>query len=616
MQFYWLRSIRRHSVSICRFSSSNTNTKNSPFSFAHIGEYVLPEPQLGNQYLHDPVLVRFLRRHLPLKSLKLVEEDLVHFGDRVANDIYLLGRQCELEQPQLRQFDAVGRRVDQLVTGEAWRQQKLISAKEGLVATAYAFPIDHPERFVSRLHQMSKIYLYTPSSGLYGCPLAMTDGAAKVLETELAQSSDRSVSFTESLQRLTSRDPSLFWTSGQWMTEKRGGSDVAGGTETLAIAKSNGYYSLHGYKWFSSATDSDMALALARVAKNRDGSDAVAGSAGLSLFFLETRHKEALNGIQIMRLKDKLGTRQLPTAELLLDGCQALLIGDVGRGVARIADMLTVTRLHTAAACAGSMRRLMNLVRDYATRRSAFKHTLLDLPLHVRTLASLELESRGATLYFLEVVRLFAVYEAGAASERDIHLLRLATPLLKLYTAKQSVALASEAIESFGGLGYLEDSGIPGILRDLQVMPIWEGTTNVLSLDVLRCMDKSSDGVLLALKDEVTDRAKAAATACPTLSAAAERLTHCMTELLSILDMSLEQRSTAARELAFSLARCHVGAILLTEAAFEDATETERATALRWCTRHDLAPLLNALQSNEVSAASTKVDRNMLMEVM
>lgn len=152
-----------------------------------------------------------------------IEPDLRAFGDRLSQEIDRLGRECELNPPYVRHYDVTGRRVDDLVTCEAWRRMKAISAEEGLISIGYA-----PNAFnqYNRIYQTAKLYLYAPSSGLYSCPLAMTDGAAKVI-TEI-QKKKKSVppALKVAYDRLTSRDPKRFWTSGQWMTEKKGGSDV------------------------------------------------------------------------------------------------------------------------------------------------------------------------------------------------------------------------------------------------------------------------------------------------------------------------------------------------------------------------------------------------------
>ncbi len=261
--------------------------------------------------------------------------------------------------------------------------------------------------------------MYSPSSGLYSCPLAMTDGAAKTAE---------SLGITyphEAFSRLTSRDPDRFWTSGQWMTEKGGGSDVAGGTETVAVKVGEGQYKLHGYKWFSSATDSDMTLTLARCSISPfstlsnhsyyiktyvycriadESGDTTAGTKGISMFYARIRNDDgALNGIQVAKLKNKLGTRQLPTAELLLDGTDATLVSEPGRGIASIASMLTITRMHNVTSSVSSMRKILLLARDYAKRRAAFGNKLQSHQLHLLTLSRMETEVRGCTALMVDL---------------------------------------------------------------------------------------------------------------------------------------------------------------------------------------------------------------------
>lgn len=236
----------------------------------------------------------------------------------------------------------VAHRIRQL---QSWTALHDVSAVEGLVA----IPYERRTGASSRLHQMAKLYLFNASSGLYSCPLAMTDGAAKFLQVRCRQASTAAgampppAELTAAFAHLTSRIPQQFWTSGQWMTEKDGGSDVASGCTTTATQNADGTYSLHGFKWFTSATDSNMAITLARIVDARDGSVG-AGSGGLSCFFLHVRDPQTceLNRIAIARLKEKLGTKQLPTAELELQGSIAMLVSPPGRGVAAISTMVNV----------------------------------------------------------------------------------------------------------------------------------------------------------------------------------------------------------------------------------------------------------------------------------
>jgi alkylation response protein AidB-like acyl-CoA dehydrogenase len=380
------------------------------------------------------------------------------------------------------QWDAWGRRVDRIEPTPLWREAAVLSAHHGLVAAAYEKRLG-PD---ARVHQMAMVHVLEPSMDVYSCPLAMSDGAARAL-LDLAPASlvDRAV------PRLTSRDPARAWTSGQWMTERTGGSDVSG-TETVARKDGDGFR-LYGTKWFSSAVDSQMALALARPEGNPSG------SRGLALFYVETRDADGTPaGVFVNRLKDKLGTRKLPTAELTLDGVRAIPVAGLTHGVRNITPVLTVTRTWNSVVAAAYMTRALALARDYARRRSAFGAALLSQPLFADTLAALEAEREGAFLLAHRAAALLGRADAGAASDAERTILRALTPLAKLTTGKQAVALVSEVVECFGGAGYVEDTGIPVLIRDAQVLPIWEGTTDVLALDLARALEGDGGRALLA----------------------------------------------------------------------------------------------------------------------
>ncbi|NWZ83566.1 ACD11 dehydrogenase, partial [Poecile atricapillus] len=510
------------------------------------------QPGTGNPYLEDTLLRSYLKTHLPPKVLEEVHQDLERFGNRLLTKIQPLSWECELNPPVFRQYDAWGRRVDHIHTCSAWRRMKEISAEEGLIAEAYE------KRYSnwSRLYQAVKLYLFSSSSGGFSCPLAMTDGAAKVIESLGIPGS-----LKNAFDRLTSRDPEKFWTSGQWMTERRGGSDVANGTETVARKQPDGTYRLYGFKWFTSAADSDVALTLARIA-DAEG-QCVQGSRGLSLFFLRVRDEEGkLNSIQVQRLKDKLGTRQMATAELWLQGARAELISAEGHGVATISNMLNITRIHNVIGAVASMRRMISLSRDYARKRMAFGKLLKDHPLHVQTIARMEVQVRGAFLLLMEIIRLLGLAETNLASEQEQLLLRLLIPVAKLYTGKQASAVAVEAMESFGGQGYMEDTGLPVILRDTLVLSIWEGTTNILSLDVLRSLAKSKGQVMAVFLSTVQEKLELVSSSRE-LALAVQRTREAIGTLREFMAAAgSEQTLTmelAARDFSYSLARIYTG---------------------------------------------------------
>ena len=318
----------------------------------------------------------------------------------------------------------------------------------------------------------------------------MTDGAARTL---LDSGNQSLIDFA--VPHLTTRNPDDFWTSGQWMTERTGGSDV-GLSETTATIDADKNWKLHGTKWFTSATTSEIALALARPDKD------IKGGKGLALFLVRVLDddKSMSPGIQVNRLKDKLGTRKVPTAELTLDGALATPVQGLSNGVKNITPMLNVTRTWNAMASVWGMRRGIALATSYAQKRFAFGSTLSQKPLHMSTLAHMIGEFNGAFVLAFKTAELLGKIDTKTARPEEIDLFRIIAPLAKLTTGKQAVSIASETLEAFGGAGYIEDTGLPRLLADAQVLPIWEGTTNVLSMDVLRVLQKSPQSLTRLLE--------------------------------------------------------------------------------------------------------------------
>src|SRR5690242_11824931 len=406
--------------------------------------------------------------------LREIEPSLFEMGRLAGGELYQLQLADRLNEPRLTQWDAWGNRVDRIELTPLWRLAERIAVEHGVVATAY----ERKHGALSRVHQCALAYLFTPSTDIYSCPLAMTDGAARTL---LASGNQELIE--RAVPHLITREPSEFWTAGQWMTELTGGSDV-GLSETIAKPGEDAReFRLYGRKWFTSAISSQIALTLARPEGNPPG------GRGLALFYLETRDEQGRpRNIEINRLKDKLGTRKVPTAELTLNGTPAQLVLGTTDGVRNIAPLLTITRLWNGISAVALMRGGVALAFDYAGKRVAFGSTLADKALHMDTLLGLQAEAEAAFHLAFYVAQLTGRSEAGEIDEHDASLLRLLTPVMKLTTAKQAVSVASEVLESFGGAGYVEDTGLPMLLRDSQVLPIWEGTTNVLALDTLRAL--------------------------------------------------------------------------------------------------------------------------------
>jgi len=378
------------------------------------------------------------------------------------------------------------------------------------------------------------------------------------------------------------------------MTEKPGGSDLSN-TETIARVmqeqrndKGEPFYALRGFKWFTSAIDSSVTVLLAKVA---DKQQQEAGEAKekidshLSCFVMRIRNdtipkdkQNNLNGIKIHKLKNKLGTKALPTAELSLRDAKAEMIGVRGRGVATISPLLNITRVYNTVSACGMLRRMVALCQDYARKRRAQGKLLSNTPLHLHSLAKLVVEQNACLHLATWILHLLGKSECGIATAEEANLLRLFTPIAKLYTAKKAVMGISEGMELIGGMGYMEDSKVPRLLRNAQVLPIWEGTTNILSLDVLRVFTKSP--AVLSQWIKYVQRTVAAVQKQLANHAAADAThkTVIIPEIVSSITAALDaiakhvakhgalQNKTAmetgARELAFALAHTQVLTLL------------------------------------------------------
>ena len=536
-------------------------------------DFVQPAPSLGNEYLADPLLRSCLARRLPEQVQRDLEAELTAMGALAGGELYRQQLADRLNEPRLTQWDAWGNRVDHIELTPLWRSAARIALEYGL----NAIPYERRHGRHSRAHQFALVYLFHPSSDVYTCPLAMTDGAARTL----IESNNRSL-VARAVAHLTSRDPEHFWTSGQWMTEASGGSDV-GASRTMARRDADGLWRLYGKKWFTSAATSQMALTLARPEGNGPG------GSGLALFYVETRDAAGrLQGIRIERLKDKLGTRKVPTAELTLEGTPAELVAGTSQGTRDIEPMLRITRVWNSVCACAFMRRGIALATDYAHRRRVFGAALIDQPLHRDTLATLQAELAGALQLTFEVIELMGREECNELDEAGGHLLRLLLPITKLVTGKQAVTVASEVLESFGGAGYVEDTGLPVLLRDSQVLPIWEGTTNVLSLDALLRTDLDEGMKAFAERvgralDTVREARLAAA-----VSGARDLLKRCTGWLAGTRDRV--ELQAGARRFTLALGRCLQLALLCEHAQWSLIAERSEV-ALALARRLSRAPL-------------------------
>jgi acyl-CoA dehydrogenase len=533
-----------------------------------------PAPSLPHQFRSDTSLRSQLKRLLDEDVRAEIEPELDELGGLAAGEMMPWARQAEDNPPTIDHYGPYGDRIDRINLSAGWKALGRYAAQFGIVAV----PHERKHGWMSRVHQYALLHLYQPSSANFGCPLAMSDGAVAALGRY-----GEGAWADEARERLMSRDPDHSWTAGQWMTELEGGSDV--GRSSTEARRDGDVWRLHGTKYFTSATTSECALLLARP------EGAGSGSKGLGMFYTKPwRDDGTANHMVVRRLKPKFGTRPLPTAELDLHGAVAHAVGGHDGGLRKITTVLNIARYFNTNAAVSSMRRSITLARSYARVREAFGHKLEDLPLHVETLADMQVEYEAALAIGLRLAELLGKVECGVATEREKGAWRLLTPLAKLGTGKQAVAVASESMECHGGVGYMEDSGLPTVLRDAQVLPIWEGTTNVLSLDALRAIgrEKALEPFLADLDAHLDGIGGASA---DRVRAAAGRI---KSYAMAMAKAGPGDVQTGARGFATSLYRTYAAALLCHAGAWEESTGGGgRLTiaARRWATK-DLTPLL------------------------
>ncbi|HEX9985505.1 MAG TPA: acyl-CoA dehydrogenase family protein [Thermoanaerobaculia bacterium] len=433
----------------------------------------IPAPTTKSYWDASPDFRNLIRRKLPDAAWAWAEPQLRAMGERAARDVSRLACIADREQPRLVTHDAFGNRIDRVDYHPSYHEMESIAYGSGMIAMKYHA---HEHSACAPIVGFALGYLFAMAeSGLY-CPLCMTDGVARVLTHHGTEDQVARV-----VPHLTATDTNQLWTGAMFLTERVGGSDV-GANETIARKGPDGTWRLSGHKWFCSNVDAEAVLVTARP------EGAPAGTQGLRTFLLLARGNP---GVRIERLKEKLGVRSMPTGEVTLDNAPAEEVG----GFEAMTDMLNLSRLYNAVASIGVIGRAVVEARDYTEQRHVFGRPVIEWPLAQETFFDIEAEHIGAMLVTFEAVEALARADAGDAE--GARLLRILTPLAKAMTGKLAVPCVSEAMELIGGNGYIEESPMPRLLRDAQVLPIWEGTTNILVLDALRVAHKDGAHELL-----------------------------------------------------------------------------------------------------------------------
>ena len=436
----------------------------------------IPEPASESYWTASPDFRALCARKLSPAAFEWAEPQLAAMGERAAKEVAPLAAIADREQPRLLTHDPRGERISRVDYHPAYREMERIAYGSGMIAMKYA---THEHSREAPFAGFALGYLFAMAESSLYCPVCMTDGVARVLTRHGTHDQVMRV-----VPHLTSADPATLWTGGMFLTERAGGSDV-GANETVARKQSDGTWRLSGHKWFCSNVDAEAVLVTARV---EGGSD---GTKGLRTFLLLTRDNP---GFRIERLKNKLGVRSMATGEVTLDEA---VVEEVG-GFAAMTDMLNLSRLYNSVASVAVIGRAVYEARHYIEERQVFGRPIIEWPLAQETFFDIEAEQVAALLLTFETVEMLCRADQG--DEEAAKMLRILTPIVKAVTGKLAVPCVSEAMELVGGNGYIEENPMPRLLRDAQVLPIWEGTTNILVLDALRVINKYGAHELLLAK--------------------------------------------------------------------------------------------------------------------
>ena len=441
-----------------------------------------PPPLAGyDVYAADAVL----RAAVAREGAAWADVELSELG-RLAGDPEWIarGERANTHPPVLRTHDRYGHRIDEVEFDPTWHDVLRAAVRHGLHAAPWAD--DRPGAHVARA---AANLVWTQVEAGVCCPMSMTYAAVAALrvQPDLAKVWEPVLSSREYDPLLRPVGGKAGALCGMAMTEKQGGSDVRANTTRAVPTGSDGpgaSYRLTGHKWFCSAPMSDGFLVLAQA------------PGGLSCLLLPRVLPDGgRNAVRLQRLKDKVGNRSNASSEIELDGAEAWLIGEEGRGVPTIVGMVNLTRLDCVLGTAGLMRQAVAQAIHHAGHRRAFDRLLVDQPLMTAVLADLALESEAATTLAIRLAGAVDRSESGEPPEGEVLLRRLGTAVGKYWVCKRGPALSAEALECLGGNGYVEESGMPRLYREAPLNSVWEGSGNVNVLDTLRAMDRSPQTV-------------------------------------------------------------------------------------------------------------------------
>jgi alkylation response protein AidB-like acyl-CoA dehydrogenase len=440
-----------------------------------------------NFYLSDHILRHYLRKNLDKSAIEYLDPKLMKLGEQAAKEMDELSLKADKHPPELIKRTPEGEKAERIEFHPAYQKMLKMAVESEMIYLKYE--PDLKEKFKGLRHQMGFAagQLFAMSEvGLY-CPLCMTDGAAYVLENYAGDERVQKI-----IKKLSSRTEEEVFTGAMFLTEKSGGSDV-GRNITKAERVEGKTYRMTGEKWFCSNVNAEIMMVLARTGREKEG------TRGLSLFLVEKYLEDgSRNPLNIIRLKEKLGVRSMATGEVELTGTLGTRLGEEGNGFKLMANMINMSRLYNSLTAVAAARRAIVESWEYLNHRVIFGKRAVEHPLIRQKFHELGSLHIANFLLVWQAIKKLDSVEDGHDEQKAGY--RTLLPMAKWWSAETAVYMVRECMELMGGNGYIEDFIMPKLLRDVNVLPIWEGSGNVIVLDILRSLDKA-DGFNQLVKE-------------------------------------------------------------------------------------------------------------------
>lgn len=438
-------------------------------------------------YASDHILQDYLKRKVSSKGLDYMKSKLSKIGEAAAQKMDSLSLDADKNVPQLVKRNFFGEDIDEVKFHPSYNELMQIAIDSEMFKVKWEPNLKNEFKLERHSLGFASGYLYAMSELGQYCPLCMTDGVARLIDLHCTEEDKKRL-----LPHIYTTELEQFFTGAMFLTEKSGGSDV-GRNLVKAHKQNDGTYLLSGEKWFCSNVNAELIFALARTDESKTG------TRGLSIFLIEKHLPDgSKNKLPIVRLKDKLGVRSMASAECVLDGTVGTLVGNEFNGFKIMTDMINLSRLYNSIAALSGARRALVEAYNFNLFRKSFGKTAIEHTLVKEKL--FELGSLNVANFYLTWRAIEALDKADNGNENEKHLGRLLTPMVKKWSAEKAVYIVRESMELMGGIGYIEDGVVPKIMRDVMVLPIWEGAGNIMILDMLRASFKS-DGLKVMMEE-------------------------------------------------------------------------------------------------------------------